>query len=176
MEAVYTQNCGTYTIELSPPLTFLTILKTGANKTPISNVSYFDQLELNSTSMADVGKYTMTMTVKQVAANGDGFTTPFVGVMPQITYTFDVVVKPCDTTLSVTTPLSTLEYTIGSPGLTSSKYVFQQAPNGGYGMIFSVANLPGHATHSQADQTVTVPLTNDLSLTGDTTVTVTATI
>lgn len=40
METIYLQNCGTYQVTFDPPLTFLTLAKTGATG-PAGN-QYFD--------------------------------------------------------------------------------------------------------------------------------------
>ena len=54
MEQIYEQNCGTYTVKLSPTYSFLTIAKTGATA-GANSLTYFDQLTLVSNNPLDIG-------------------------------------------------------------------------------------------------------------------------
>lgn len=99
MESIYEQDCGTYTVTLSPDYTFLALAQSGARGP--SNQLYWDQLTLSSNDPIDIGQYNVLMTISQESANGDGYTNPTVGQMPSQSYTFTVTIDPCLTEISV---------------------------------------------------------------------------
>jgi len=91
----------------------------GANGLP-----YWDEITLVSNDPIDIGQYEILMTISQESANGDGYTTPVVGQMPSISYTFKAIIDPCETTLTANVVPTGLTYTIGDPDLTGGSYSF----------------------------------------------------
>ena len=77
MESIYGQDCGSYTVTLSPDYSFLTMEKTGS--TGPNGHPYWDKLTLASNDPIDIGQYEVLMTISQESANGDGYTNPTVG-------------------------------------------------------------------------------------------------
>ena len=112
----------------------------------------------------------MLMTVSQESANGDGFTQPYTGQIPSVSYTFTATINPCSMDLTANVQPTLIQYTIGSTSLTSGDYSFTQTPVCNYGEIVELTNLPFYVQHNRATQDFTIPYTENRSLKGTTTV------
>ena len=122
--------------------------------------------------MVDVGEYEVLMTVSQDTSAGDGFTQPYIGGMPALSYKFKATINPCSTTLTATTKVTTITYTIGDPSLTTGTYVFAETPVCGYALFVDLTNLPYFTVHNRASKDFTVHKTENRALAGTTTVTI----
>ena len=174
MEKVYEQNCGTYSVTLSPTYSFLTIAQTGATSAT-NNLLYYDQLTLASSNPLDIGQYSVLMTVSQESSvPTDGYSNPYLGRLPSISYTFLVTVEPCETALSVDTPSPTMTYTIGDNSLIDGVYSFKQTPDCKYIVNAEIITLPlpAFALHQKNTNNFKIPRTEDRNLAGTYPVTV----
>ena len=169
MTAIYEQDCGTYSIVLEPAYSFLSVEQTGAVGS-IHNHLYHDQITLSSNDVNDIGRYSVTIRVTQITDDGDGFTDPYVGKMPDMTKEFLVTINPCDETLAVGTAVSDMAYTIGDDILTGTSYAWSQVC--GYNIHVEVIDLPGFAVHDETNSQFVIDSSQDRALVGDYSVTV----
>ena len=171
IEGIYKQNCGTYTVTLSPAYSFLSLTKTGATGGP-NNQPYWDRITLQSNDPIDIGQYEVLMTVSQNAAVGDGYNQPYVGAMPSISYKFKATINPCTATYAAVTKTTKITYTIGASALTTGTYLFQQTPNCAYiDFVQFTPALPYYVKHNSATKDFTVMETENRDLAGTTTYT-----
>ena len=89
-------SCGSYSVELTPYLDFLSISKSGAVG-PDGITSFYDTLTVDQIWLidSDIGTHEVTMRVYQDVAV-DGWTSPVAGqISSDVTYTFDIIVTTC---------------------------------------------------------------------------------
>ena len=120
MEYIYDQDCGTYSVTLEPEYPFLSIQTTGTVGPSQWAHQYPDQITVSSNDVDDIGKYSVTLRISQVIANGDGYTNPVIGKMDDLTKEFEVTVNPCLETLTAGTLVNDMTYTIGDSTMQSS--------------------------------------------------------
>ena len=131
ISAIYDQDCGTYSAKLSPQLDFVTVQTTGSSLTSYG-WEYPDLITVSTSSLDDVGMYSITMTIFQdINLPNHGFTLPYVGVLSPVTYTFTVTIKPCSTVPAIDKQIETIDYIIGDPTF-KTFFSFTQTPACGY--------------------------------------------
>jgi len=89
-----------------------------------------------------------------------------------VTYDFSIFVEPCIVTQLITTPISTVSYTIGANGVTSQQYTFTQDPQCNYDQTYIVTGVMPFFNHQTLKRNFLVPKTLDLQLEGTYDVTV----
>ena len=84
-----------------------------------------------------------------------------------------VMVNPCQVTdYSLTSAIASIEYEVGSPGLTDGYYVFDESPACNYQETVTVTNLPDFMSHDEMNSEFTISQVNDLSKIGSYIITV----
>lgn len=148
IEFTFEMNCGKYDVTLAPSKTFLTVSASGINLDPYAS-PFIDTLTLSGATVADIGVHNFQMTVSQdVNVSGQGFTSPYRGAIPSITYDFTVTVDPCaiqSYIASVT--VADVSMVWSDAPLTSPSYSFSQTPQCGYAESVQIGALPSFLEH-----------------------------
>ena len=76
---------------LEPAYSFLSVGRFGSVSSSTHAHPYDDKITLSSNDVNDIGKYSVTMRITQIPSNGDGYSDPYVGTMPDMTKEFSVI-------------------------------------------------------------------------------------
>ena len=90
-----------------------------------------------------------------------------------VEYEFKILIEPCIvSTYTATTSITQIVYNIGALEKTDGLYTFDEDPVCNYPETITLTDLPTFVTHNESTSDFTIPLTDDLSLLGEYTVTI----